>query len=78
MRVAGGIRNKLSITMSDSTAGGTEEYYSYSTPSLPMFVIFVTHLQNTALYDTTYKYVLAVQCVVIQMCANNIGRCNVL
>ena len=46
MGVAGGIRNKLDITMSDSPAGGTEEYYSYSTPPLPMFVIFVTQLQT--------------------------------
>ena len=79
MRVAKELGTKLSITMSDPQSGryrGMVLQLFYTSP--PDVCDFCNPVTNTALYDTTYKYVLTVQCVVIQMCTDSIGRCNVL
>ena len=54
-----------SNTHSTSLVAALVWYCSYSTPSPPDVCDFCNTVINTALYGTTYKYVLPVQCVVI-------------
>ena len=74
MRVARELGTKLSITVSDPQSGRYRGMELQLFNHRPLDVQQHTH---TALYGTTYGYVLAVQYVVVWVCTINIGRCIV-